>query len=406
MIDRQEAERVAAAWARRESVRRGYECTPMLVEFDLGYVVWQQQPAGVVTVPGDLTTTVIDRDTGELTSWPALPPAVVQDEYRSLHDRPRPTRTADPTAELRRSATRAGTPATAAHLTTTYGQFVARGAKGDQDLRHHPLVRDYLDDLPAGHLTRGGDRHAELIVVSDALHALDLERAEPLSQEDARAAFAGAQLQAMRVREPGDPEGGRPARPCESCLKALVYFGVLEWPVLAFAEESRPPHADDVPDPGRFPPPVADAMVAAGWRPRAGADALAAADVAQTTAVPGLTARHQPSPAAERVLTAYRGLVTKRGGPGEAVWIRRFTIRAFRAAHTADPLADLGRLIGTTLFPIGTENDDAILAVDPGGRVFALDQAGEWFIGPDIDAALTNLLLGRPAPRIRDDGTW
>ena len=37
MIDRQEAERVAAAWARRESVRRGYECTPMLVEFDLGY---------------------------------------------------------------------------------------------------------------------------------------------------------------------------------------------------------------------------------------------------------------------------------------------------------------------------------------------------------------------------------
>ncbi len=137
-----------------------------------------------------------------------------------------------------------------------------------------------------------------------------------------------------------------------------------------------------------------------------GADALAAADVAQTTAVPGLTARHQPSPAAERVLTAYRGLVTKRSGPGEAVWIRRFTIRAFRAAHTADPLADLGRLIGTTLFPIGTENDDAILAVDPGGRAFALDQAGEWFIASDIDAALTNLLLGRAAARIRDDGTW
>ena len=63
-------------------------------------------------------------------------------------------------------------------------------------------------------------------------------------------------------------------------------------------------------------------------------------------------------------------------------------------------------MIGTTLFPIGTENDDAILAVDPGGRVFALDQAGEWFIGPDIDTALTNLLLGRAAPRIRDDGTW
>ena len=63
-------------------------------------------------------------------------------------------------------------------------------------------------------------------------------------------------------------------------------------------------------------------------------------------------------------------------------------------------------MIGATLFPIGTENGDAILAVDERGRVFALDQAGEWFLGADIDAALTSLLPAGPAARIRDDGTW
>ncbi|MGC4791740.1 SUKH-3 domain-containing protein [Micromonospora sp. DT178] len=32
---------------------------------------------------------------------------------------------------------------------------------------------------------------------------------------------------------------------------------------------------------------------------------------------------------------------------------------------------------------------NSIFAVDERGRVFALDQAGEWFLGEDIDAALT-----------------
>ena len=52
MITREDAEEIAAGWARRESERRGYECAPMLSEFDLGFVVWTRQPREVATHPG------------------------------------------------------------------------------------------------------------------------------------------------------------------------------------------------------------------------------------------------------------------------------------------------------------------------------------------------------------------
>ena len=382
VVERDEAEWVAAAWARRESLRRGYECAPMLAEFDLGYVVWQRQPAGMPTAPGDFPKTVIDRATGALSTWPSVPPDIVHDHYR--RQRTDAIRTADPRAELRR-ADRAATPTTVAHLATADGQFRAKGARGDQHLRHHPLVSAYL----AGRRpTRGGDRHAELIAVSDALHEWDHRRAAagqpPIDLASARAAFGQGRITTTRVREPGDPDGGQEARPCESCILALIHMGLMEPSMAAYAEAFD----DEV-----------------EWDPRPEADMLAHADIAQTVAVAGLHSRHVPSEAAFRILARFRGLVSARSGPGEQVWIRPFTIRAFRAAHTADPLADLGRSIGTTLFPIGAE-DDAVLATDPAGRVFALDQAGEWFIGPDIDTALATLLHGRAPSRIRDDGTW
>ncbi len=105
-------------------------------------------------------------------------------------------------------------------------------------------------------------------------------------------------------------------------------------------------------------------------------------------------------------LTAFPSLVGARLGPGEQVWISRFDIRPRQVAHTADTLADFAAVIGARLFPIGTENQHSIIAVDEQGRIFALDQAGEWFLGADIDEALTTLLLGRAPARVRDDGTW
>jgi hypothetical protein len=83
------------------------------------------------------------------------------------------------------------------------------------------------------------------------------------------------------------------------------------------------------------------------------------------------------------------------------------TIDPTLGAYAVSPLDELAEVIGVPLFPIGTEGPDAIVAVDERGRVFVLDQGGEWFVGSSIDEALVSLLAGDgPAARIHDDGTW
>ncbi|SDY71728.1 YwqJ-like deaminase [Micromonospora pattaloongensis] len=421
MILRDEAERIAAVWAHRDSLRSGQEYTPHLDEFELGYVVWSTPPPNVPPVPGEELRTVIDRETGELSFWPSVPAQVVQQMYRDHRARRPPVPlTADPAVELRRNTTRLPTPGIAAHLTLQGRVHRAHGAKGEQELRHHRLVREYLAQLPAGHLVRGGERHAELIVLSDVLHEHDQRRTAagqpPLTLDTARELLAGAQLEVFRVREPGDPVGGPAKHACESCIIALVHFAVLDWPELAWTEEHRPPpqtapgpprfSPQVPPDPHRFPPQVAHALVEAGWWPDFGDGVVARYQIAEVTGVAGLAHRHEPFPAAEQTLTAFPGLVSHRQGPGEQVWIRPFRVSPSAAAHTADTLADFAAVLGARLFPLGTEEDDSILAVDEHGRVFALDQAGEWFLGATIDQALTNLLLGHAVPRVGNDGTW
>ncbi|MEH1014173.1 SUKH-3 domain-containing protein [Micromonospora sp. CPCC 206060] len=408
MISRQEAEEIATVWARRDSLRLGRPCTPVVHEFDLGYLITSTVPPTMTTTPGDLPHAVVDKETGEVSNWPRLPAPVVERLYREDRTaRPVFPRTVDPAEQLLRSVRRAATPGTAAHLTVEGRLHIANGAKGEVELRHHPLVRAYLDELPPGRLVRGGERHAELIVVSDALHAEDQQRAAdgqpPADMVDVVGLFEEARLEIFRIREPGDPAGGRAERPCDSCLNALVHFGLLPWSELAFTREWRP-DPQPSPQPGRFPPEVSNALVAAGWQPDSFTDEVYAhAAIRRANEVlPTLT----PFPAAELALTKFPGLAGGRRGPGEEVWISRFDIRPASAAHSADTLADFGRLLGVRLFPIGSEQQESILAVDEHGRVFALDQAGEWFLGADIDAALTTLLLGRAPARVRDDGTW
>ncbi|MER7168407.1 SUKH-3 domain-containing protein [Micromonospora sp. NPDC000207] len=410
MIDRQQAELLAAVWARRDSQRLGHECSPTVTEFDLGFVVSSTVSTDVRAVPGDLPTTVIDKASGEVTTWPRVPTDVVEQMYR--RSRPvqgPPPRTVDPSAQLLRELRRLPTPGVAAHLTVQDELFTAYGVKGDVDLDHHALVRSYLDGLPPGHLVRGGERHAEVIAVSDALHHHDHRRGlagePPLVQDEARLLFGSARFESYRIRETGDPAGGPAERPCDSCLAFLVHFDLLPWSELAFVEQWRPgPQVS--PMPGRFPDPVADALVAAGWRPHFGDEVMAAATVEQVCAVRGATHGHVVLPAATRTLAAFPGLVGGRRGPGTEVWISRFGIHPQRVAHSADTLADAAAVIGARLFPIGSEQEDSLLAVDEHGRIFALDQAGEWFLGGDVDAALTTLLLGHAPARVRDDGTW
>ncbi|MFI7578131.1 SUKH-3 domain-containing protein [Micromonospora sp. NPDC049497] len=410
MIDRQQAEQLAAVWARRDSQRLGYECRPSVDEFDLGFVITSSVSPDVRTVPGDLPTTVVDKQTGEVSTWPRVSIQQVERMYRrSRPEGPPAPRTVDPAGQLLREIRRLPTPTTAAHLSVDGRLYRAQGAKGDIELNHHPLVRRYLDDLPPGHLVRGGDRHAELIVVSDVLHEYDHRRAaegiEPMGMADATALFRTARFEIFRVREPGDPHGGPTDQPCDSCTNVLVQFNVLPWSDRAYTEPWFPESQPD-PDPGRFPPDVANSLVAAGWQPHFGDEVLATAGVRDVTAVPGQTHEHSVFPAVMTTLTAFPSLVGGRLGPGEEVWISRFDIRPHTVAHTADTLADFGAVLGVRLFPIGTERQDSIIAVDERGRIFALDQAGEWFLGADVDAALTTLLLGRAPARVRDDGTW
>jgi hypothetical protein len=88
--------------------------------------------------------------------------------------------------------------------------------------------------------------------------------------------------------------------------------------------------------------------------------------------------------------------------------IRLLTIDPVEGAHLADVLGELSEVVGARLFPVGREGwGDAVLVMDDYGRVFGLDQGGEWFLGETLDAALVGLLTGDgPAERIRDDGSW
>jgi hypothetical protein len=77
-----------------------------------------------------------------------------------------------------------------------------------------------------------------------------------------------------------------------------------------------------------------------------------------------------------------------------------FHVDPLWAADTADTLARVATRIGAPLFPLGTGGHEGILAVDPGRRVFLIDESGEWSLGTGLPAALDTLLLGRVAPRV------
>lgn len=413
MITRADVDDIAAGWARRESLRRGYECRPVVQEFELGFAVWTRQPASVLAVPGETATTVIDRETGRLSHWPQVPSTVVERMYRE--QRPAvvdPPRTADPAVELKRNARRRVSPAVAAHVTLDGRLFIARSAKGDQELRHHPLVRQWLRRVPTGGLVRGAERHAEMLVLSDVLHEVDRARAEQgrgaVTLADARAILRRARFETFHVRESGDPMGGNRADLCESCVEALANLALVPWAHLTLASGWKLDSGED-PQPGRFPPEVAWELAAGGWKikPRPVAERMAESQLAKAEAVAGQEHRLGRFSAAFAAFADFGTVAPSRRAPGTLQRTRFFEINVQVALHHADMLHEFGALLGARMFPLGVEGfSETVLAIDEHGRVFACDQGGEWFIGATIDAALTNLLTGGHTPRVRDDGTW
>jgi SUKH-3 immunity protein len=78
-------------------------------------------------------------------------------------------------------------------------------------------------------------------------------------------------------------------------------------------------------------------------------------------------------------LAEFGGLSVVQDAPRRDLRRRRFAIDSTQVAATTETRADLGRLLQTSLFPMGMEGDhDSVFAVDEAGRIFALDHAGIW----------------------------
>jgi hypothetical protein len=230
MITRAEAEQVAEKWV-RDSAPPEPELTAALYEFDLGYVVWGRPPANYPPLVG-AGRGIIDRETGDLSVWPALPVEMVIERFRARRvERPPAPRTRDPAEQLRRDLKRVAAPASVAHLSLADQVIVSRSVKGDVAPNHHRLVREFFADGPAPQFReRGYDRCAEASAFSDALHAEDFRRSiagqPPLTLAQARTDFfAGASIVTYRVREAGDPVAGEPGLPCISCALLGRHLG-------------------------------------------------------------------------------------------------------------------------------------------------------------------------------------
>jgi hypothetical protein len=405
-VTTRDAYQVAAYFA-YVSGKPGPSWQPQVREFPECFVIWAVPPKPVL---GTGVRTVIDRETARLTVYPAAAP----EEIRRLHQQsplPAPS-TTDSLVALRRMGSRVATPNTAAMLTFADGILrKALGAKGDQVVQHHPLVLDWLTDHEPGDLVRGTYRHAELVVVSDWLHDLEhtatLNGLPPVDLDQARAVARGlSSVEVRYVREEGDPLGGAPGEPCDSCLEAWVHFGIAPATALRQPDPGLPALTIS-PELERFPGDVAYALAGGGYGQPVmiGERAVSRAEWAALS-IDALTGSfdHAPLEALRAAIEQYPYVKVMRSGPGVTHRIRPFELAPDLAEHTAVTLADFAAVIGEPLAPLGTEQD-AIIAIDARGLVFVLDQAGEWFAGRDIDTALINLVQGNRLARVRDDGS-
>ncbi|MEU8074040.1 SUKH-3 domain-containing protein [Catellatospora citrea] len=455
MISQERLQEIARHWAVAETLRRGYPCEPRLTEFPGGWVVWSPRPAdGTVPEPGSGETVIIDRETGALTVVPGLPPQVAMSRYTgpaataqaaypapplpvpppgAVSTMPPPMPPLPPTtsgaadpfsltpgppppnaalvsspfgpprlpadeqarranalaAQLARLSGRTPAPAlpqVVATLEVVGRTFQALGHTLDAEPVHHPAVMQALAAIPPGSRTRGAHRHPDLIVVSKAL--FELGGAEHSDTAWAARQLAGATLRLHLLREGTTSDNPAPAAACHTCGTVLVALGL----------PGEPPRDLVRPEPPQ--------RGAAG---RAALRAITAEAVAATIAVPGVRHRLPTLPFLIDLLEPYAPFhPVLQSQPGAAQRVESFTLDVWTREQTADTLGDLAERLGAPLFPIGGEAGGlhSILAVDEGHRVFAVDHAGAWYLGPSLDDALQTLLIGRSTPRVRATGTW
>jgi hypothetical protein len=239
----------------------------------------------------------------------------------------------------------------------------------------HPVVAARLAAVPARARVRGVERHPELAALGAAVTAADAVRARAGAPPITAADLGGPGLRTLvvrtRLRDPGDPLAGRSAAdPCATCARVL---GV-------------PYRADRVTPAGRL------AAYARLHSPPRGP----AADVVARVAAAG----HAVFPAAVRAIERHLGAAWDIDAAGLAVRTTRFVIDPPAAAESAATLARVAARVGAPLFPAGVAGTDGLLAVARDGRVFLVDESGEWLLGGGMRAALGTLAWGRAGRRV------
>lgn len=153
----------------------------------------------------------------------------------------------------------------------------------------------------------------------------------------------------------------------------------------------------------RFPVGVEAALRAGGWEPGRWdiKQAEGWADLLRSHVSPG-GHRHAVFPAAVEAWAEFGGLAyPAASGPGRQVAPSAVTVDPLVGLHMARTFADLGRALETEVSPLGEEpGSGALLAIDAEGRVYGIDHAGDWYVGPDIDLALATLIGGGRTVRL------
>ncbi|MCS0637845.1 SUKH-3 domain-containing protein [Streptomyces sp. LP05-1] len=152
----------------------------------------------------------------------------------------------------------------------------------------------------------------------------------------------------------------------------------------------------------RFPVNVDAALREAGWQPGRW-DMRQAEQWADTLRAHTSPAGHRHSvfPAAVEAWAEFGGLRVTPPGPGRQIAPAPLHLDPLAGLHLARSLADLGRALDTETAPIGEEtHSGAVLAIDARGRVYSLDHAGDWYLGPTVDHALTALVTGIQPTRL------